>query len=117
MSNHFHFFSLRGIFFFVIAFVAMSMASCEKDVQYSQMFLFYEESLDLPEATVDSIKYFNNKFCRYVTKNPSSMQDDYFVPTVRNIEYAADIKGLDLGSLYIRFTIDTTWVGETAIDF
>ena len=117
MNHHFHSFSLKGLFFVVIAFLAISIASCERDLHYSQMCMFYEESLDLPDATVDSIIHFNNKFCTYVIKNPSSMQDYYFEPTVRNLEYAADLNDLDLKSLTINITIDPTWEGDTVIHF
>ena len=45
------------------------------------------------------------------------MQDEYFEPTVRNLEYAADLNDLDLKSLTINITIDTTWEGDTVIHF
>ena len=118
MNHHFHSFSLKGLFFVVIAFLAICIASCERDLHYSQMCMFYEESLDLPDATVDSIKSFSSKFGGYVIQHPESKQDFYYEPTVKNIKYAADLNGLGVtDDLTIIITIDPTWEGDTVIHF
>jgi len=115
MNYQFRHISLKGIFLLFIAILASSVVSCEKEVNYTQMFQFYEESIELPDATVDSIKSFNTKFSSYVIKNPESRQDEYFEPTVANVRHAADINGISLTDLRIVITIDTTWDRDTTI--
>ena len=115
MNNHFRYLSLKGIFLLFIAIMAFSFVSCEKDINYSQMFMFYEESENLPDASVDSIKSFNTKFSSYVINHPESRQDDLFEPTVENVRHAAELKGLNLADFSINIVIDTTWERDTTI--
>ncbi len=117
MNNHFRHLSLKGIFLLSIAILASSVVSCEKEVNYTQMFQFYEESIELPDATVDSIKSFNTKFSGYVIQHPDSRQDEYFEPTVANVRHAADLNGLNLSDLRIAIVINTTWERDTTIYF
>lgn len=115
MKNHFRHFSQKGIFLLFLAFMTGCFVSCEKDINYSQMFQFYEESEDLPDASVDSIKSFNTKFSGYVINHPESRQDDLFEPTVENVRHAAELKGLSLADFSINIVIDTTWERDTII--
>ena len=96
----------------VLLFTACLMVTgCEKDVigeGYPEMEGFYVESCGLPVVTIDSVKSFSVKFGNYVTKYPQSKSHSLYPKIQENIKSA---------SLRITIECDTTWDGETHINF
>ena len=74
---------------FALMFIALPLAfaSCEKDVmeELTPMHSMFNESVNLPQATLDSITNFTHKFGGYVGSHPESRQDKYFDPTLQNL--------------------------------
>lgn len=87
------------------------LVSCEAE-HVSAMRLFYDESVNLPNATVDSIKRFATKVETYVYKFPEERKSPYYPEIVDNIKAAAQA-----GNLVITITIETEWEGEIDINF
>jgi hypothetical protein len=84
---------------------------CEKEVigeGYPEMEGFYVESCGLPAVTIDSVKLFSTKVNDYTTEYPESKVHSLYPKILANIKYA---------SLRITITCDTTWAGETHINF
>ena len=96
----------------VLLFAACLMViGCEKEViseGYPEMEGFYVESCGLPVVTIDSVKSFSVKFGNYVTKHPESKSHSLYPKIQENIKSA---------SLRITIECDTTWDGETHINF
>ena len=96
----------------VLLFAASLMViGCEKEViseGYPEMEGFYVESCGLPVVTIDSVKSFSVKFGNYVTKYPQSKSHSLYPKIQENIKSA---------SLRITIECDTTWDGETHINF
>ena len=96
----------------VLLFAACLMVmGCEKDVigeGYSEMEGFYVESCGLPTVTIDSVKSFTVKVNDYTTEYPESKEHSLYPKIQANIKSA---------SLRITITCDTTWAGETHINF
>lgn len=96
----------------VLLFAACLMViGCEKDVigeGYPEMEGFYVESCALPTVTIDSVKSFTIKVNDYTTEYPESKEHSLYPKIQANIKSA---------SLRIIITCDTTWDGETHINF
>jgi len=89
----------------------LMVMSCEKDVigeGYPEMEGFYTESCGLPEVTIDSVKLFSTKVNDYTTEYPESKEHSLYPKIQANIKSA---------SLRITITADTTWAGETHVNF
>ena len=85
--------------------------SCEKDVigeGYPEMEGFYVESCGLPTVTIDSVKSFTVKVNDYTTEYPESKEHSLYPKIQANIKSA---------SLRITIACDTTWAGETHVNF
>lgn len=96
------------VFLFVACLMVMG---CEKDVigeGYPEMEGFYVESCGLPAVTIDSVKSFAVKVNDYTTEYPESKEHSLYPKIQANIKSA---------SLRITITCDTTWAGETHINF
>ena len=84
---------------------------CEKEVSsegYPEMEGFYTESCGLPSVSVDSVKSFSVKVANYTTEFPGAKEHRLYPKIQENIKSA---------SLRITITCDTTWAGETHINF
>ncbi len=96
----------------VLLFAACLMVmGYEKDVigeGYPEMEGFYVESCALPTVTIDSVKSFSVKVNDYTTEYPESKEHSLYPKIQANIKSA---------SLRITITCDTTWAGETHINF
>jgi len=91
--------------------VCLFMVGCEKQVNsegYPEMEAFYTESCALPAVTIDSVKTFSAKVSNYVSKYPESKTHSLYPQIQENIKSA---------SLRITIECDTTWDGETHINF
>ena len=96
------------VLFFILCLI---MVGCEKQViseSYPEMKAFYTESCTLPAVTIDSVKAFSAKVGNYVTKHPESKSHSLYPKIQENIKSA---------SLRITIECDTTWDGETHINF
>lgn len=91
--------------------VCLMVIGCEKEMigdGYPEMEVFYVESCGLPLVTIDSVKTFSAKVGNYVTKYPDSKSHTLYPKIQENIKAA---------SLRITIECDTTWDGETHINF
>lgn len=91
--------------------VCLVVIGCEKDVigeGYPEMEGFYTESCGLPEVTIDSVKLFSVKVDNYTNVYPESKEHSLYPKIQANIKSA---------SLSITITCDTTWAGETHVNF
>ena len=89
----------------------LMVIGCEKEViseGYPEMEGFYVESCALPTVTIDSVKSFTVKVNEYTTEYPESKEHSLYPKIQANIKSA---------SLRITITCDTTWAGETHINF
>ena len=96
------------VLFFVACLLVMG---CEKEVSsegYPEMEGFYAESCGLPSVSVDSVKSFSVKVANYTTEFPGAKEHRLYPKIQENIKSA---------SLRITITCDTTWAGETHINF
>ena len=96
------------LFLFTICFMAIG---CENEAigeGYPEMEGFYTESRGLPTVTIDSVKSFSTKVNDYTTEYPESKKHSLYPKIQANIKSA---------SLRITLTCDTTWAGETYINF
>lgn len=96
----------------VLLFAACLMViGCEKEVigdGYPEMEGFYVESCGLPSVTIDSVRSFTIKVNGYTTEYPESKEHSLYPKIQENIKMA---------SLRLTITCDTTWDGETHINF
>ena len=95
----------------LIFVVCLCVIGCEKDVigeGYPEMEGFYVESCALPTVTIDSVKSFTIKVNDYTTEYPESKEHSLYPKIQANIKSA---------SQRITITCDTTWAGETHINF
>ena len=98
----------RLLFLFVYC---LTVIACEKDVNregYPEMESFYTESCRLSSVTIDSVKLFSIKVNDYTTEYPESKGHSLYPKIQENIESA---------SFRITIECDTTWDGETHINF
>lgn len=85
--------------------------SCDKEVigeGFPEMESFYIESCGLRSVTLDSVKTFSVKVNDYTTEYPESKDHSLYPKIQDNIKDA---------SLRITIECDTTWDGETHINF
>ena len=96
------------LFLFVCS---LTIIACEKDLNgesYPEMEIFYIESCGLPAVTIDSVKLFSIKVNNYTTEYPESKDHSLYPKIQENIKSA---------SFRITIECDTTWDGETHINF
>ena len=90
-----------------LPFILLLLMSCGKvsfDISPT-MERFYNESVDLPSRTVDSVCNFRDKVNGFTIRFPEA-KDHYRYPQIKeNIEVALSI------------TVDTTWAGTDSIYF
>ena len=100
---------MRRLLFLFIG--CLIMIACEKDVfkeTYPEMEVFYVESCGLSCVTIDSVKSFSIKIDNYTFNYPKSKEHSLYSKIQANIRSA---------SLRITIECDTTWDGETHINF
>ena len=108
---------------FALMFIVLPLAfaSCEKEVmeELTPMHSMFNESVNLPQATLDSITTFTHKFGGYVGSHPESRQDKYFDPTLQNLRDAAALYGYTIkeSSVTTGVTVNDEWDGEKIIYF
>ena len=83
------------------------------------MYQMYTESVNLPQATLDSITNFTYKFSGYVGSHPDSRQDQYFAPTLQNLRNAAALYGYTIRETTVTtgVTVNDEWAGDKYITF
>ena len=89
----------------------LTVITCEQDVNgegYPEMESFYTESCRLPAVTIDSVKLFSIKVNNYTNEYPESKGHSLYPKIQENIKTA---------SFRITIECDTTWDGETHINF
>ena len=105
----------------LILLLALLLVSCEKEqmVESTPMYQMYTESVNLPQATLDSITNFTYKFSGYVGSHPDSRQDQYFAPTLQNLRNAAALYGYTIRETTVTtgVTVNDEWAGEKYITF
>ncbi len=102
---------MKKLLFGLLAIALPMLVSCEKEVLsegYPEMEGFYVESCGLPTVTIDSVKSFTIKVNDYTTEYPESKEHSLYPKIQENIKSA---------SLRITIICDTTWAGETHINF
>ena len=96
---------------FVLFTVCLIMMACEKGVfseEFPEMDRFYVESCRLPAVSIDSVILFSIKVNNYTNDYPESKGHLLFPKIQENIKSA---------SFRITIECDTTWDGETHINF
>ena len=105
----------------LILLLALFFVSCEKEqmAESTPMYQMYTESVNLPQATLDSITNFTYKFSGYVGSHPDSRQDQYFAPTLQNLRNAAALYGYTIRETTVTtgVTVNDEWAGEKCITF
>ena len=105
----------------LILLAALLTVSCEKEqiADFTPMYQMYTESVNLPQATLDSITNFTHKFSGYVGSHPDSRQDQYFAPTFQNLRNAAALYGYTIRETTVTtgVTVNDEWDGEKYIAF
>ena len=103
----------------LILLLGLLFVSCEKEqmADSTPMYQMYTESVNLPQATLDSITNFTHKFGGYVGSHPDSRQDQYFAPTLQNLRNAAALHGYTIKETTVTtgITVNDEWAGETYI--
>ena len=105
----------------LILLVALLFVSCEKEqmAESTPMYQMYTESVNLPQATLDSITNFTHKFSGYVGSHPNSRQNQYFAPTLQNLRNAAALYGYTIRETTVTtgVTVNDEWAGDKYITF
>ncbi len=83
------------------------MTACEKEI-VSNIEAYYTESMGLQNVSLDSVKTFSNKVENYVAEYPDEKENPLYPKIQNNIKSA---------SIRITLSVDTTWDGETHINF
>ena len=98
------------LFILICIVIGFMLPSCEKDEfdVNPQMEAYYIESLQLPSVTIDSVKTFSSKVNGFTRTYPMALEHEKYPLIKENIKAA---------SLRITITCDTTWTGETHINF
>ena len=121
-----HHLSLKWMFLMLFASMAIYLSSCDKndDVVEQEasrarpMELLYNESKGLAKTSADSVSNFAQKFCDHMNSTLNNQNDEYFQPTVDNIEYAATVFGYKLTiNMGVGITINDEWDGEYFMNF
>jgi len=86
------------------------LPSCEKEVfdVSPTMETYYNESVQLPTVSLDSVTAFENKVNGYVTTYPQAKEHRRYEQILANIKAA---------SLRLTITINDKWAGDTLIHF
>ena len=100
----------KGLIMILLAFAISWLTSCEKEVFdiNPTMEAYYMESIKLPSATIDSVNSFSSKVDGFTRSYPEALEHKRYPQIKENIKSA---------SLRITITCDTTWTGETHINF
>ena len=110
----------------LFASMAICLSSCDKNDDVAEqepakarpMELLYNESKGLAETSADSVTNFVQKFCDHMNSHLNDQNDEYFQPTVDNIEYAATVFGYKLTiNMGVGITINDEWDGEYFMNF
>lgn len=126
MNKKYSILSLKGLFLMLFASMAICFTSCDKSndiveqepAKARPMELLYNESKGLPETSADSVTNFAQKFCSHLNSNLNNQNDEYFQPTVDNIEYAATVFGYKITiKTGVSITINDEWDGEYYMNF
>ena len=121
-----HHLSLKGMFLMLFASMAIYLSSCDKNddvveqepAEARPMELLYNESKGLAKTSADSVSNFAQKFCDHMNNNLNDQNDEYFQPTVDNIEYAATVFGYKITiKTGVSITINDEWDGEYYMNF
>ena len=121
-----HHLSLKGMFLMLFASMAIYLSSCDKNDEVVEqvpaearpMELLYNESKGLAETSADSVTNFAQKFCDHMNSHLNDQNNEYFQPTVDNIEYAATVFGYKLTiNMGVGITINDEWDGEYFMNF
>lgn len=102
---------MKKILLVLLVITLPMLIGCEKEVLsegYPEMEAFYTESCGLMAVTTDSVKLFSAKVDGFTIRNPESKEHSLY-PKIQ-----ANIKSASLGLI---ITCDTTWDGETHINF
>ena len=102
---------MKKLLFGLLAIALPMLVGCEKEVLsegYPEMEAFYSESCGLMAVTTDSVKSFKAKVNDFTTEYPESKEHSLYPKIQANIKSA---------SQRITITCDTTWAGETHINF
>ncbi len=102
--------------FLLIGVLAFVFASCDK-VDITPMRQFYNESVNLHVATLDSITHFCDKFGTYVTIHPDSRRDAYYPPTLDNLKTAASLHGCTIQEVNLTIHVNPEWEDGLEIHF
>ena len=100
-------FCMKRLILTIVGVVMLAFfLGCEKEpIIMTPMRRMYTESMTLHEFSLDSIANFTKKFNFFVTMNPSSRDDEFFDPTLKNLRHAASLHGYtvvdDKTSIYI----------------
>ena len=90
--------------------IAILYPSCEKSVFdiNPSMEAYYVESIQLPSVTLDRVQSFSKKVDGFTASFPEALEHEKYPLIKANIKSA---------SLRLVITCDTTWDGETHINF
>ncbi len=91
----------------VLFITCLMVIGCEKDIA-SYMENYYTDSMGLQDVSLDSVNVFSTKVENYVIKFPEEKANPLY-PKIRNNIINASIR--------ITIECDTTWDGETHINF
>ena len=97
---------MKKLLLLPLALLLLTVA-CEKEV-IDYMEGFYKESQGLQSVSVDSVKSFSVKVSNYVTEFPEEKEHPLYPKVQTNIKNAC---------FRLNIEIDTTWDGETHINF
>ena len=86
------------------------MPSCEKEVfdVSATMEAYYNESMQLPTVSIDSVSAFKNKVNGYVDTYPQAKEHRRYPQILSNIKAA---------SLRITISFNDEWAGDTVIHY
>ena len=90
---------------------SMAMLACEKEViseGYPEVEAFYDESVKLSGADIDSISRFSEKISFFLHQNPDC-NEHTLLPVIR--------KNVRTAVLTITAICDTTWANERVVTF
>lgn len=102
---------MKKILLVLLVITLPMLIGCEKEVLsegYPEMEAFYTESCGLMAVTTDSVKLFSAKVDGFTIRNLESKEHSLYPKIQANIKSA---------SLRLIITCDTTWDGETHINF
>ena len=93
-----------AIFCIMSFLICMVLPSCEKEVYdiNPQMEAYYQESVQLPSVTIDSVRSFSSKVDGFTRSYPWAVEHERYPQIKENIREA---------SARITIDIDTTWAG------